>query len=254
MKNQKLKFDLSNDLVLVRFGNGVVLIRPELTSSCRANFYSVAALLKLPFNVFFTNTEGSFYQLNMSTINSLGFDSVEDSIGRVAAESANKETIIQITTHDKAVVEEKRQLYKEIVFTREIDHDVKRYICIKFPLYDYKQNKVAGIFGVALMLDPPEAPSFPESLSLLTQTNLLASEPSYLKNILAPLKVDQVHFSCREKDVLHYIMLGKRTKEIAAALSLSPRTVEEYISNIKNKLNVISKSSIVEKILAYSKK
>lgn len=48
------------------------------------------------------------------------------------------------------------------------------------------------------------------------------------------------HLSKRETQCLHFLLEGKTAKEIAKKLSLSPRTVEEYIANLKRKSNCYS--------------
>jgi DNA-binding CsgD family transcriptional regulator len=52
----------------------------------------------------------------------------------------------------------------------------------------------------------------------------------------------------REIDCFMLTLKGKTAKQIAILLGLSYRTVEEYICNIKTKLQVISKSALVEKL------
>lgn len=52
--------------------------------------------------------------------------------------------------------------------------------------------------------------------------------------------------SRRELDCMKYVVNGKTAREVAAILGLSKRTVEFYISNIKSKLHVTSKSQLIE--------
>jgi len=51
--------------------------------------------------------------------------------------------------------------------------------------------------------------------------------------------------SKREIEVLYYLLHGKSMHAIAETLDLSPRTVESYINNLKNKLQCDSKSEII---------
>lgn len=50
--------------------------------------------------------------------------------------------------------------------------------------------------------------------------------------------------SKRERQCLHFLLQGKTIKEIAAYLSLSPRTVEYYFNNIKDKLDCWNKGEL----------
>lgn len=54
----------------------------------------------------------------------------------------------------------------------------------------------------------------------------------------------------REIECIIYILRGKTSKQIARMLELSHRTVEFYISRLKNKLYCHTKSELIEKILS----
>lgn len=56
----------------------------------------------------------------------------------------------------------------------------------------------------------------------------------------------EIMLSNREYECLNYIAHGKTAKEIASTLNLSPRSIELYIKNIKNKLNVNNKFEAVK--------
>lgn len=53
-------------------------------------------------------------------------------------------------------------------------------------------------------------------------------------------------FSFREKQCLQLFLDGKSAKETAKSLKLSPRTVEFYFENIKNKTNCLDKREVLE--------
>lgn len=58
--------------------------------------------------------------------------------------------------------------------------------------------------------------------------------------------------SSREKDCIKLLLHGKSTKETAACLNLSPRTIEHYLENIKNKFGCQYKNelfSIAERLI-----
>ena len=54
-----------------------------------------------------------------------------------------------------------------------------------------------------------------------------------------------VFISKREAECVRHLSSSKTVKEIAKAMDLSPRTVESYLNNIKNKLNCSSKLEII---------
>jgi DNA-binding CsgD family transcriptional regulator len=52
----------------------------------------------------------------------------------------------------------------------------------------------------------------------------------------------------RESQCIYLMLLGNTTKETARELTISPRTVEVYITNVKHKLHCCSKSQIIAQI------
>lgn len=55
------------------------------------------------------------------------------------------------------------------------------------------------------------------------------------------------HFTQRQIDILYYTARGKTANETALHLGLSPRTIEHYLINIKNKIGASSKSELIHK-------
>lgn len=60
---------------------------------------------------------------------------------------------------------------------------------------------------------------------------------------------NDAHFSQREAECMIYMMEGKSAKRIARQLDLSPRTIEFYIENMRQKLNCHTKYDLVELVL-----
>lgn len=58
-------------------------------------------------------------------------------------------------------------------------------------------------------------------------------------------QLDQQSLSERERDVLRLLAQGRRTKEIAAELGLSPKTVETYRARLMGKLGIDNLSGLV---------
>lgn len=59
-------------------------------------------------------------------------------------------------------------------------------------------------------------------------------------------KLDNEQLSVRERDVLRLFAEGKRTKEIAHILGISPKTVETYRSRLMAKLDIDSLSGLIK--------
>lgn len=58
--------------------------------------------------------------------------------------------------------------------------------------------------------------------------------------------ISDIKFTRREMDVIAFIINGRTTKKIASFLSISPKTVDNHISNIMVKLKCHSRDNIIE--------
>ncbi len=61
---------------------------------------------------------------------------------------------------------------------------------------------------------------------------------------------NKVSLSKRQLECCHLLMQGKTTKEMASALGLSIRTVEDYLNHIKAKLGCRNKTELIIKLTA----
>src|SRR5262249_52667245 len=101
---------------------------------------------------------------------------------------------------------------------------------IKIPVFE--KNKLTGLLGIAYYSKEKEAnPLF----KLQSLSHPLQTKPSLL--------------STKERRCLYYLIKGKSAREIALALGLSKRTIEHHLENIKFKMNVTSKSELIEKAM-----
>ena len=76
-----------------------------------------------------------------------------------------------------------------------------------------------------------------------------------LASVLTSLAVEQEKtevLTMREREVLKLLAEGKRTKEIAAALYISPHTVRRHRSNIMEKLNIQNLADLVKYAISQS--
>jgi two-component system, NarL family, response regulator NreC len=68
----------------------------------------------------------------------------------------------------------------------------------------------------------------------------------YVRNVTAPGQVAASALTPREREVLQLLAEGKATREIAALLGLSARTVETHRQQIMNKLNLHKAAELVK--------
>ncbi len=62
-------------------------------------------------------------------------------------------------------------------------------------------------------------------------------------------KFKNIHFSKREAECMVHLLKGKSVRGVAKLLGLSPRTVEFYVVNMKNKVNCRTKFELVELVM-----
>lgn len=62
---------------------------------------------------------------------------------------------------------------------------------------------------------------------------------------------NRVVLSSQQLQCANYLIQGKRIKEIAESMKLSPRTVEHYFSIIKTKLDCKNKTELILAIVNY---
>lgn len=63
-------------------------------------------------------------------------------------------------------------------------------------------------------------------------------------------KYGDLYFTRREAECMLWLLRGKTINGVAVVLKLSPRTVEYYIKNMKNKLGCRTKFELIELIYA----
>ena len=83
----------------------------------------------------------------------------------------------------------------------------------------------------------------PENCTATSMRVLTSKTP--LKKITLHHDKLKVKLSLREIQMLHFLAEGFIVKEIAASLKLSNRTIEAYINNIRNKLQLSKKSDLI---------
>ncbi|MES2214637.1 MAG: helix-turn-helix transcriptional regulator [Pseudomonadota bacterium] len=89
-----------------------------------------------------------------------------------------------------------------------------------------------------------QQPSQDKLLEHKIQTFL--AETRLKKILIRGVHKEDIPLTPREVDCLHYLSLGHGAKSIARMLSLSPRTVECYLTKVKDKTGYSSKTKLLE--------
>ncbi len=113
-----------------------------------------------------------------------------------------------------------------------------------FPLYNHK-DKVTGSFTIALDVT---SQVMPEAICRAYHA-LYSDKNKAHRQCLKHLFGDRYNLfqdiTARELDCLIYLSCGYSTKQIAAFLKLSTKSIENYTATIKEKLQVEHKSSLI---------
>lgn len=124
-------------------------------------------------------------------------------------------------------------------------NDWRAYIFTKIPFYDSNQNIRGTIFHGADITSNKllELGSLLSKVTCDVSSNLLSG----LHSFLLSNEFNNIKLTDREAECLFFLLRGKTAKHIARVMSLSPRTVEEYIVKLKMKLGATNKCELIDK-------
>ena len=239
---------LHNEFTIYRYQGGVKLVRPDVRKDNlynpfvgRSTGISVVDALALPLNVYFINLESKMQHINEVCAERMGLDSVSDSRGKSMLDIAPYDNASKVIQTDKEVIKtQQAKIVEDTVMFR--DENCLNFLSVKAPWYN-ADNEMIGVFGCSISLAHD---SLSESLRTISRFGLLDST-----NHCQSRKIDNLLLSKREHQILALLVRGKTSSQIAVLLSISPRTVEQHLLNMKTKLNVNSKSELIEKVIDY---
>lgn len=230
------KFEIHDELIVQPWKNGVRLMHPTSSNKHLNNSHTLGNIKKFPCNVFFEiGTQVAYSnELNAATCSNF---SVKEITGKDIFDFSSREFAHRIMLNNKAIMESHNNLIIEESMDRN-DGVLIQTVSLKYPSYDIDGN-LKGVFGFAIVIG---SQPLAESLSLIKSLGLL-----YKNNPNLSLDPLDIYLSSRELDCLRLIVRGKTAKEISNILGISKRTVESYQENIKHKMNVYSKSELIDK-------
>ena len=198
----------------------------------------------MPFNVYVLDESSRIQSINEATVATIGFDSVNDGIGKTMFDILPEENARLLINSDKMVLQTNQtKIIDDLVIHK--DGSKHQFLTVKTPLYNAHHN-VIGVFGCSLLLnDQPLA----VAIAQISQIGLLQPQQMVFDdNVLAKLKAKKIHLSQRELQVLSYLFRGKSARETGEILHLSQRTIEFYLNALKSKLNCRKKSDLIDEI------
>ncbi len=120
----------------------------------------------------------------------------------------------------------------------------KAYIFTKTPLTDPNLGVIGTIFhGVDVTSRPViEIGALLAKMSLSDVSSPLVGQNSYMLST----HFSGINLTQRQSEVLFFLLRGKTAKHIAVVLSISFRTVEAYIEQLKHKFSAANKEELIE--------
>ncbi len=249
MLNQQHKL-ISDEFIIQPYRKGIKLVKPD---NALPYSISIKSLFQQPVNAFFLSRQDSIIcDANEKMAETCGFISSNlargQSVRKVAAKGT-EEAVQNILLHDEQVI---RTGNSEIFEEGYLRHDGIELIAIsiKAPWYNHT-NKICGVFGLSILMNELSTMTLSNVLSIMLKNKLFAHiyNEDHIIKATSGRDIQNHYFSFRETQCAKLIIRGKSTKQIAQILKLSPRTIEHYIVNMKNKMNVKSKSELIDKII-----
>jgi len=242
--------DLLKALIIYRYKNGVKLINPEsehldarLSAAGFRTGHTVDSILKLPFNFYFLNTQGTTQLMNEESALMCGFKSAEDALGKSLFDVSHEESAKTLINNCAEVINDNVLKIFEEENTRK-DGEHLNFLSIKCPWYDL-DDSILGVFGCSIVLGKH---GLANALSSVIDLGLFDSDkiPLTNPNSLTQLKINKTYLTKREIECLQLTIKGYTAKRIARQLNISHRTVEEYLCNIRIKTGTSSKAELIE--------
>ena len=84
--------------------------------------------------------------------------------------------------------------------------------------------------------------------SLLGRIRIGSGQEGQLSYVVGN-QAGSVDLSPRESEVLFFLIRGKRVKDIAVLLDLSPRTVEQHVATLRHKFSAASQRELIEQAI-----
>jgi len=243
---RKNNTEICDEFIIKRWGQGVKLMQPGVSHHLDESLCMVANVMRLPANFYFINPESTIIKLSERTVQTCGYVSASDAVGRSIREVSKAETAQKIIKNDREIINtEKFKIIFEN-YTRVDGVDLSA-ISIKFPWFG--DDAIIGIFGCSILIEGEDFSPVAESVSLLMQAGLLTPSMTLPVTLVPSIKNDSVFLSDRDIDILYWLVRGNTAKGIAVKLGISHRTVEHRLEQIKLKFAVNTKSELIDRVI-----
>ena len=230
----------SQNIGVAKYKNGMMLY--DITNKKIDLLINGTQLFALPYSVYLLDLKGATLNINEIGARICGFNSPIDAIGKTIFDVSMEDNAKDLLDNCESVLkQESVKIFDE--FNRRFDGRYLHFLSIKFPCYD-SFYQLQGTLGISIVLgEHPLA----EAITQLTDLGLLPKSTPQDQSI--KLNLGSITLTPREKECIEYTVKGFTAKQIAQKLFISPRTVEEYLNQLKLKLEVGSKQELIQKVL-----
>ncbi|MFA6301505.1 MAG: LuxR C-terminal-related transcriptional regulator [Legionella sp.] len=230
-----------NNIGIKKYQQGVELY--DMDNNSAELLVPLSDLFSLPYNVYLLDTQGATLKINEIGANVCGFKSPDQALNQTIFQVSKGNSAQDLLDNCNSVLkQESVKIFDE--FNMRHDGRVLQFLSIKFPCYD-SLHQLQGILGISIVLgEHPLA----EAITKLTDLGLLPKNASP-QNQAIKLNLGSVNLTARELECLEYTVKGFTAKEIAIKISISPRTVEEYLNQVKFKMGTSTKQLMIQKVL-----
>jgi len=231
-------FDTHEELVIQPYRGGVRLVKPGPSEHGPNN--SLASLNQLPIGICFVDKEQLVKGGNDTIAQMVNAVSIQDMMDTTSDDYWTADFSNRIKSHVRKVIASKSMIIVEETGEGIDGAHTLQGMSFKYPWYH--RDTVIGMFNYTLPIDPSSLESFALTLTQIMTTGLLGPNPYIPSNPHPEIELTQ-----RENEVLKLLLKGHTAKSMARILTLSYRTIEHYIKNIRLKANCASKIELIQK-------
>lgn len=233
----------TNRIGITKYQTGMLLY--DIRNNNYPALISFAELFALPYSIYLLDSVGATLKINNAGADICGFNSPEQAIGQSIFDVSTEGSAKNLLDNCESVLQhETVKLFDE--FNVRLDGRALHFLSIKFPCYDVK-HQLQGTLGLSIVIG-----EHPLANAIVHLTNLGLLPENTSPNQSIKLDLGSVSLTPREQECLEYTIKGYTAKQIAKKLDISPRTVEEYLNQLKVKFNVVSKQDMIQKVLGSS--
>ena len=232
---------------ICRVNGGLALLAKDALSGYHSPFIidtgaTVLDCMRMPVSFWMLDTNSLTQVMNAEGIQVCGFQSQQEALGHSLIQVSQRESAIQLIENCDAVMQARElKIFEEINIRK--DGTQQQFLSVKLPWYDLERGLI-GVCGFSIVLGLHALAS---NLMMLTQLGILNStDPTKMLSMPISPPAKQLSLPLRERQCLQFIAQGYTAKMMARELSLSYRTIESYIDNLKSRLGVNSKMELIQ--------